>query len=381
MFLPTLFAAALAAPAAPHLHEAPGTEPGVTVLFDGTDLSAWTKYPQGKIPGSWRAEGDGSLHFLGKAGGGRGDLMTKDAFADFDLRFEFKVAPGANSGVIYGVKPDPKAPAYRTGPEYQVLDDERHPDGRNVKNRVASLYALRESKTAGAAKPVKPVGEWNKGRIVKDGDVLRHYLNGAKVVEIEIGSEDWDAAVADSKFAGWENFAGLLERGEAGHIVLQDHGDEVWYRNVTVRAPGGAAPGERPGEGAAATKARPRQEIAPAAVRAKRVDAEAPDDAEMPDDAPPAAVTGRDLVNGSDWAAFLGGTPAAAGGAADGDAGGDWAAFLGRGSAQAGDDAGGDWAAFLRRESGPAQATPRTSPANPPVGGVRGAEPVGGAGG
>ena len=393
MFLPTLFAAALAAPLAPDHHESPDAGEDVTALFDGEDVSAWEAYPSGEIPTKWRVEDDGSLHFLGKAGGGRGgDLMTKEAFENFDLRFEFKVSEGANSGVIYGVKPDPKNPPYMTGPEYQVLDDERHPDGKNVKNRVGALYAIQEARpfkvcpVDGSArcphveKTVKAVGEWNTGRIVKDGDTLRHYLNGEKVAEIEIGSDEWDRAIADSKFgrAPWTDFAGPLTRGEAGHIALQDHGDEVWYRDITVREPADDADspdGNAASANAAGAKEPKAQSSELAAelpepeygTRAPRTDAGADGDVG-------AAGDGASGGNGAAGAATEPDMTAAetAPDAADAR---DWAAFVKDGSGAAGVTGsdlvnGSDWSAFLKRDGKTAGA-----------GGVPAAEPVAGAGG
>ena len=352
MLAPLLLAAFAAAP---DPAESPA-DAGVTVLFDGSGLDAWEKYPQGEIPAGWSIADDGSLRFSGEDGAG-GNIQTREAFEDFDLRFEWKVSEGANSGVIYGVKPDPQAPPYMTGPEYQVLDDTRHRDGKNTRTSAGALYAMEEARpfkkcpVDGSArcphvkKTLKAVGEWNTGRIVKDGDSLRHYLNGEKVVDVTIGSDAWKEAVADSKFADWADFAGPLSRGEAGRIVLQDHGDEVWFRNVTVRPPG-TDDDPQVGEAAAAPTAAAPTAAAPTAAAPERVEAvEAlqplqPIDAEMPRagdrpaaDAPaetpadggagaPAAepvagtagetadpavpaTTGADLKNGSDWAAFL----------------------------------------------------------------------------
>ena len=255
-----LLAAALAAPlclpaadpAAPDHHEEgqPGKNAaGTTVLFDGSGLSAWEKYNGGEVGSNWAVEGD-ALHFKGKAGGGSGgDIQTKQTFGDFDLRFEWKVSEGANSGVIYGVKPMKGQPPYKTGPEYQVLDDAKHRDGKNVKTGAGSLYALyapqvyKTCPATGAVpcphtpKPLKAVGEWNTGRIVRTGQRIRHYLNGVKVVDVRLNSPEFQQAVANSKFAGWAEFAGPLKAGEKGRIVLQDHGDSVWFRNVTVQEP------------------------------------------------------------------------------------------------------------------------------------------------
>ncbi|QDT15400.1 3-keto-disaccharide hydrolase [Alienimonas californiensis] len=251
MLAPTL-AAALVAPAlllaAPDHHEEKASS-GATVLFDGSSTDAWEKYTGGEIGSKWVVEDD-ALHFLGNEGqGSGGDIQTKQTFGDFDLRFEFKVAEGANSGVIYGVVPKKGEPAYKTGPEYQILDDSKHGDGKNPKTSAAALYALyapQVHKTCPATgavpcphtpKPMKAVGEWNSGRIVKTGARIRHYLNGVKVVDVRLDSPEFKEAVANSKFKGWNEFAQPLAKNEKTRIVLQDHGNSVWFRNVTVQKP------------------------------------------------------------------------------------------------------------------------------------------------
>lgn len=249
MFAPTL-AAALVAPAlllAAPLEEKASAD--AVVLFDGSSTDAWEKYAGGEIGSKWVVE-DGALHFLGNEGDGSGgDIQTKQTFDDFDLRFEFKVAEGANSGVIYGVVPKKGEPSYKTGPEYQILDDAGHGNGKNPKTSVASLYDLYAPhvyKTCPATgnvpcvhtpKPTKPVGEWNTGRIVKTGARIRHYLNGVKVVDVNLNSPEYKETVAKSKFKDWNEFAKALATGKKTRIVLQDHGNSVWFRNVTVQEP------------------------------------------------------------------------------------------------------------------------------------------------
>lgn len=249
-----LLAAALAAPAllsaAPAASAAePADAEQVVVLFDGSSTDAWEKYNGGEVGSKWTVDGD-ALHFEGKEGPGtRGDIQTKQTFGDFDLRFEFKVAPGSNSGVIYGVVPKEGQPPYKTGAEFQVLDDSKHRDGKNPKTSAAALYALypaevyKKCPATGAVpcphtpKPLKAVGEWNEGRVVKTGSRVRHYLNGVKVVDAVLDSPEVKAAIADSKFKTWDEFAQPLVNGEKTRIVLQDHNDPVWFRNITVREP------------------------------------------------------------------------------------------------------------------------------------------------
>lgn len=191
------------------------------VLFDGKSLDAWRGYKNEAIGAAWVVE-DGALH-LSKGGGG--DIISKAEFEDFELELEWKVAPGANSGVMYRVRLGDGAP-YFSGPEYQILDDAKHADGKNPKTSAGSLYAL----VAADGKELKPVGEWNTTKIVIKGNQLEHWLNGKKVVDIEIGGESWNKLVEGSKFKSWTQFG----KSPKGHICLQDHGDKVWYRNIRV---------------------------------------------------------------------------------------------------------------------------------------------------
>jgi hypothetical protein len=155
------------------------------------------------------------------------DLISVDQFEDFELEFEWKVAPGGNSGVMYRVAETGSAP-YQTGPEYQVLDDSKHPDGRNPKTSAGSLYALIAPPED---KKLKPVGEFNQSRIVFKKGKVEHWLNGAKTVEYEWGSEEVKGLIAKSKFAPMKEF---MTRKE-GHVDFQHHGQEAWFRNMRIR--------------------------------------------------------------------------------------------------------------------------------------------------
>ncbi len=192
------------------------------VLFDGSSLDAWRGYAQEKIGDGWKIA-DGGLQFDGSGGG---DIITKQSFTDFELTFDWKVTSGANSGVMYRVTLGDSAP-YLSGPEYQILDDDNHPDGKNEKTAAASLYGL----YAPQDKTLQPVGQWNTAKIVQVGDHIEHWLNGKKVVEAEIGSPDWNKRVAESKFKDWAKFAA----SRTGHICLQDHGHEVWFRDIRIK--------------------------------------------------------------------------------------------------------------------------------------------------
>lgn len=203
---------------------ASAAEGGWTVLFDGQSTGHFRGYRQKTFPtGNWKVE-DGALHCLPKGGP---DIVTVEKYENFDLEFEWKVSPGGNSGVMYRVAESQGAP-YQTGPEYQVLDDSKHGDGKNPKTSTGSLYALI---APGQAKTVKPVGEWNSSRIVVNKSHVEHWLNGAKVVEYEWGSPQIKELVAKSKFNAWPTFMGET----SGHIDFQAHGQEVWYRNIRVK--------------------------------------------------------------------------------------------------------------------------------------------------
>lgn len=194
---------------------------GWQLLFDGETTEGWQSI---KAPGfpteGWDVDG-GTLHHTR----GGGDLVTERSFGDFELEFEWKVAPGANSGVKYLVSEADASAAF--GPEYQILDDDLHVDAQRETHRAAALYDLLPA----AGKSLAPVGEYNKGRIVARDGRIEHWLNGVRVVDIDTGSEEFAAAHAASKYKGSPGFA----RGHRGRIALQDHGDEVWFRSLRIR--------------------------------------------------------------------------------------------------------------------------------------------------
>ena len=192
-------------------------------LFDGQSLDAFRGYGQEEIGKGWKIE-DGVLVLDGTAGSG--DIVTRDTFDDFELRFEWKISPGGNSGVMYRVRLGDGAP-YFSGPEFQILDDEGHHDGHDRKTSAAALYGL----YAPQHKVQKPAGEWNTAKIVMKGNHVEHWLNGTRVVAAEIGSDDWNQRVNASKFKAWPQFA----KTRTGHIAFQDHGNPVSYRNIRIR--------------------------------------------------------------------------------------------------------------------------------------------------
>ena len=197
---------------------------GWRLLFDGHSLQGWHLYTKKVQPeAGWKVE-DGLLKKLAKVRGG--DIVTDATFTDFDLTWEWRVAAGGNNGLKYLVTEQrPSAP----GHEYQMLDDTGHPDGKmGAKRQTASFYDVIPP---AANKPLKPVGEWNASRILVQGNHVEHWLNGAKVLEYELGSEAVKAAVAASKFKNSSGFGTKIK----GHIMLTDHQDECWFRNVKIR--------------------------------------------------------------------------------------------------------------------------------------------------
>lgn len=190
---------------------------GWKLLFDGKTTAGWRGF---KTPApDWRVE-DGALAPDPKASK---DIMTKATFGDFDLRFDWKISPKGNSGVMFRVIEGPEE-TYHSGPEYQVLDNSR---GERPLERAGALYAL----YAPTTDVPKPVGEWNTSRIVLKGGKGEHWLNGVKVAEYDMASPEFKAKVAGSKFSAWPEFASA----KAGHIALQNHGDAVWYRNIKIK--------------------------------------------------------------------------------------------------------------------------------------------------
>ena len=158
-----------------------------------------------------------------------GDLVTDKEYTNFHLKLEWKVAANANSGIIFFINEDLTKfkNTYETGLEMQVLDNDGHPDGKIEKHRAGDLYDLIKSTT----EPVKPVGEWNSVDIVCKFGKLQMLLNGVKVVETMLWDDKFKALVAGSKFATWPGFAAF----QSGKIALQDHGDNVWYRNIMIK--------------------------------------------------------------------------------------------------------------------------------------------------
>lgn len=210
----------------PDLASAPRGTPagrGWIVLFDGESTAALRGYGEDEFPTSWVTAG-GELHALPGAGV---DLITRELFADFELEFEWRVSRGGNSGVLYRVA-ESDGPAWTSGPEYQILDDGGHPDGGDPSTSSAALYGLIAPTTD---RRLEPVGSFNAGRIVvRDGHV-EHWLNGRLVVAYDWNGPTVRSRIAASKFRDATGFMAA----DVGGVVLQHHGEEVWFRNVRIR--------------------------------------------------------------------------------------------------------------------------------------------------
>jgi hypothetical protein len=201
---------------------------GWTLLFDGKTLNGWRAYKKTDATGTrWKVE-DGLLTVDPGAGNdthGQMDIVTTSTFERFELTWEWRIAEGGNSGLKYFVLEDQNS---AIGHEYQLIDDERHPDAKIGPHRqTAALYDV----LAAQNRPLKPAGQFNQSRIVSNGTTVEHYLNGTKVLQYELDSPALRAAIAKSKFKDIARFGKLQD----GFILLQDHGDRVWYRNIKIK--------------------------------------------------------------------------------------------------------------------------------------------------
>jgi hypothetical protein len=195
---------------------------GWKALFDGTTTAGWRNYRKTTISPGWTVE-NGALVRSGKDAG---DIITADQYRNFDLVLDWKVAEGGNSGVFYRATQDGDY-IWQSAPEMQVLDDAKHSDGKSPLTSAGSNFALYEA-PRGA---VRPAGEWNTARLLVNGNHVEHWLNGTKLLEYELGSDEWKQRVAGSKFRTMP----LYGKAAEGYIGLQDHGDRVEFRNIRIK--------------------------------------------------------------------------------------------------------------------------------------------------
>ena len=191
-------------------------------LFDGKTLTGWSAL-NGKAPGSgWQVQKRGVLTSVGHTG----DLVTVAEFGDFELSLDWKVSKGANSGIFYRIGPG-DLDAYQTAPEYQILDNQNAEDRQQPNHLAGSVYDL----VAPSRDLTRPVGQWNKARIVVRGWTIEHWLNGQKILQVDLADPNGKALIKNSKFANATKFAGFTR----GRIALQDHGDVVSFRHIKIR--------------------------------------------------------------------------------------------------------------------------------------------------
>jgi hypothetical protein len=218
----TVMLVTIAAPAAPSA-QAPATTGAWRPLFDGKTTAGWRGFKKAQMPEGW-AVVDGALTRGGKAG----DIVSVEQFDDFELKVEWKIAPGANSGIFYRVVETPdNAPMWQVAPEYQLIDDRGYKTPIKDVQKTAGNYDLQPP----ARDATKPAGEWNETRIVVRGNHVEYWLNGVSTVSFELFSEEWKGLVAKSKFKDHPGYA----RARRGHIGIQDHGDWAAFRSIQIR--------------------------------------------------------------------------------------------------------------------------------------------------
>jgi hypothetical protein len=197
---------------------------GWQLLFDGKSTSNWKPY-KNAVSDGWEVV-NGELHCKENGVQHRSDLVTIAQYKDFEFSFDWKVAKGANSGVMYHVTEDHDA-AYQTGPEYQLIDDIGYPGTLEDWQKSGSDYAMHPPSKIMA----KPTGEYNHSRIIVKGAHVEHWLNGEKVVDFDLWTPEWEALKSKSK---WKDAAGY-GKNQTGHIALQDHGGGTWFRNLKIK--------------------------------------------------------------------------------------------------------------------------------------------------
>lgn len=207
---------------------------GWVLLFNGKTTEGWHTYGQDTIGSAWKVV-DGALYLDvtekedWQAMGG-GDIVTEGSYDNFHLKLEWKISENGNSGIMFLVNEDPANYQYpwQTGPEMQILDNNGHPDSKIVTHRAGDLYDL----IASTEETVKAVGEWNQAAIIVENNHLDFYLNGTNIVSVPLWGETWKSLISNSKFSEMSGFGTYQQ----GRISLQDHGDDVWFRNIKIRS-------------------------------------------------------------------------------------------------------------------------------------------------
>ncbi len=210
---------------------------GWQLLFNGKSVAQWRGYCQDSFPSHGWEVVNGTIHCIGsgrgEAGSG-GDIITRKKFKNFELSLEWKISEGGNSGIFYLARErcgENGRPIFESAPEMQILDNERHPDaklGKDGNRQAGSLYDLIPANPQNA----NPAGEWNHVKITVYRGTVVHWMNGENVVEYHLWTPEWKEMVMNSKFKDWKDF---LNTADEGYIGLQDHGDDVWFRNIKIK--------------------------------------------------------------------------------------------------------------------------------------------------
>lgn len=217
---------------------------GWITLFDGKSFNGWRGYTQDNVPQAWEID-DNAIHIKGSGAGEAGakdggDLIFAHKFKNYEFEFEWRVAKGSNSGILYMIQEVKDQPSYISAPEYQILDNQNHPDaklGKDGNRQSASLYDMIPAKPQNS----KKFGEWNKGKIMCYKGTVVHYQNDEPVVEYHLWTQQWKEMLDASKFSkekwplAYELLLNCGGENREGFIGLQDHGDDVWYRNITIK--------------------------------------------------------------------------------------------------------------------------------------------------
>ena len=221
--------------AAPNTLTEQEVEDGWVLLFDGESTDGWRGYNRDAFPdGGWVIE-DGTLRVIGtgqgEAGGEGGDIIYDEMFHNFHLKLEWKTSEGGNSGIFYLAQEIENTPIWHSAPEMQILDNDMHPDamlGVDGNRMAGSLYDL----IPAVPQNFRGAGEWNQAEVLVYRGTVVHFQNGAPVVEYHLGTPAWEEMVANSKF---QPYADIFGKNQPGYISLQDHGDDVWFRNIKIQ--------------------------------------------------------------------------------------------------------------------------------------------------
>lgn len=194
-------------------------------LFDGQSMTGW-RFFKNRENNSWEIK-DATLHCKSEnEADKRSDLITKDKYKDFELSLQWKIAKGSNSGIMYRVSEKYDAP-YLTGPEYQLIDDRGYPEALTPKQKTGADYDMLPAGNS----PIKPAGEWNQTKILVKGNHVEHWLNGVKLFEFEQFSDEWLKRKENSKWKDEKGYGAVKK----GYICLQDHGGEIWFKEIQIR--------------------------------------------------------------------------------------------------------------------------------------------------